>query len=165
MGHHIGDLGNWETLRSFREGIEHFERLFDGARRRWWPTTCTRSTCPPSTRSSCEGVELVGVQHHHAHLAACLAEHGELGSAVGAIFDGTGLGTDGTVWGGEVLVGSLSGFERAAHLPPVRLPGRRGGDPRAVADGLLVAGGGRPAGARGVGAGGRAVPHGHGLAA
>ncbi len=122
VGHHIGDLGNWETLRSFREGIEHFERLFAVG-----PEVVAHDLHPEylSTKHAfeLEGVELVGVQHHHAHLAACLAEHGELGTAVGAIFDGTGLGTDGTVWGGELLVGSLSDFTRAAHLPAVRLPG------------------------------------------
>lgn len=122
VGHHIGDLANWETLRSFREGIEHFERLFAVR-----PEVVAHDLHPEylSTKHAMEleGVELVGVQHHHAHLAACLAEHGELGTAVGAIFDGTGLGTDGAVWGGEILVGSLSAFERVAHLPAVRLPG------------------------------------------
>jgi hydrogenase maturation protein HypF len=65
----------------------------------------------------------LGVQHHHAHLAACLAEHGETGPAVGAIFDGTGLGTDGAVWGGEILAGDLVAFTRAGALRPVRMPG------------------------------------------
>ena len=70
-----------------------------------------------------EDVELVGVQHHHAHLAACLAEHGERAPAVGAIYDGTGYGPDGTVWGGELLAGDLRDFERAGMLFPVRMPG------------------------------------------
>jgi len=70
-----------------------------------------------------DGVRLIGVQHHHAHLAACLAEHGEARPAVGAIFDGTGHGADGTVWGGELLFGGLEGFERVGLLFPVRMPG------------------------------------------
>jgi hydrogenase maturation protein HypF len=68
----------------------------------------------------------VGVQHHHAHLAATLAEHGESGPAVAAIYDGTGLGGDGTIWGGEILVGGLAGFERAGHLATVPMPGGEG---------------------------------------
>ena len=67
--------------------------------------------------------DLIGVQHHHAHLAACLAEHGMRGPAAGAVYDGTGYGADGTIWGGELLVGGLEEFERAGHLWPVRLPG------------------------------------------
>jgi hydrogenase maturation protein HypF len=122
VGHHIGDLKNWETLRSFREGVAHFERLFAVA-----PELVAHDLHPDylSTRYALEreGVRIVGVQHHHAHLAACLAEHGESGRAVGAIFDGSGYGSDGTVWGGELLVGDLSGFTRAGHLWPVRLPG------------------------------------------
>jgi hydrogenase maturation protein HypF len=122
VGHHIGDLRTFETLRSFAEGVAHFERLFAVA-----PEVVAHDLHPDylSTRYALErdGVEHVAVQHHHAHLAACLAEHGERGPAVGAIFDGTGLGLDGTVWGGELLVGDLSGFERAGHLWPVRLPG------------------------------------------
>ncbi len=122
VGHHIGDLQNWETLRSFRSGIEHFERVFAVA-----PELVAHDLHPDylSTRHAqeLEGVELVGVQHHHAHLAACLAEHGETGPALGAIFDGTGYGPDGTVWGGELLKGDLRGYERVGLLHPVRLPG------------------------------------------
>jgi hydrogenase maturation protein HypF len=122
VSHHIGDLENWETLRSFRSGVEHFERLFAVA-----PEVVAHDLHPDylSTKYALEreDVEHVGVQHHHAHLAACLAEHGEAGAAVGAIYDGTGYGPDGTVWGGELLVGGLEDFERAGSLWRVRLPG------------------------------------------
>jgi hydrogenase maturation protein HypF len=70
-----------------------------------------------------QDAELVGVQHHHAHAAACLAEHGEQGPALALVFDGTGLGPDGTLWGGELLRCDLRGFERLAHLEPVPLAG------------------------------------------
>jgi len=122
VGHHIGDLKNYETLRSFTEGIEHFERLFDVR-----PELVAHDLHPDylSTRYAQEvdGLEAIGVQHHHAHLASCLAEHDESGPAVGAIFDGTGYGLDGTVWGGELLVGDAAGFERRGQLHPVRMPG------------------------------------------
>ena len=68
-------------------------------------------------------VELVGVQHHHAHIASCLADNGEPGPVIGVAFDGTGYGTDGTIWGGEFLIADLAGFERAGHLDPVPMPG------------------------------------------
>jgi hydrogenase maturation protein HypF len=122
VGHHVGDLENWETLRSFREGIDHFEHLFAVE-----PAIVAHDLHPEymSTKYALErdGVELVGVQHHHAHLAACLAEHGEQGPAVGAIFDGTGYGDDGTIWGGELLFGDLAGYERSGLLWPVPMPG------------------------------------------
>jgi hydrogenase maturation protein HypF len=120
VGHHIGDLRNYETLTSFTEGIAHFERLFAVA-----PEIVAHDLHPEylSTKYALdrEG-DHVGVQHHHAHLAAVLAEHGEP-AALGAIYDGTGLGADGTVWGGELLLGDLAGFTRAGHLWPVRMPG------------------------------------------
>ncbi len=122
VGHHIGDLENYETLRSFEQGIAHFEALFAVA-----PAVVAHDLHPDylSTRYALErqGVRHLGVQHHHAHLAACLAEHGEAGPALGAIFDGTGLGGDGTIWGGELLLGDLRGFARAGHLRVVPLPG------------------------------------------
>lgn len=139
VGPHIGDLENFETLLSFEEGVAHLERLFEVE-----PEVLVHDLHPeylstkyayerqreavagevPGAGGGGEGPpELVGVQHHHAHMAGCLAEHGETGPALGAIFDGTGYGTDGTVWGGEILAGDLAGFERAGHLWPVRLPG------------------------------------------
>jgi hydrogenase maturation protein HypF len=122
VSHHIGDLGNYETLRSFREGIAHFQRLFAVT-----PELVAHDLHPEylSTKYAleCDGVELLGVQHHHAHLAACLAESGETAPAVGAIFDGTGYGPDGTVWGGEFLFGDARTFTRAGSLVPVPLPG------------------------------------------
>jgi hydrogenase maturation protein HypF len=122
VSHHIGDLENYETLRSFTEGIEHFGRLFAVE-----PEIVAHDLHPEylSTKYALDldGVELVGVQHHHAHLAACLAEYGEAGPALGAIFDGTGYGPDGTVWGGELLLGDLRSFRRVGSLLPVALPG------------------------------------------
>jgi hydrogenase maturation protein HypF len=139
-GHHIGDLRSWETLRSFREGIEHFERLLEVT-----PRVVAHDLHPDylATAYALEraGVEHVGVQHHHAHLAACLAEHGETGWALGAIFDGTGHGLDGTAWGGELLAGDLRYVERVGHLWPVRLPGgdRAAREPWRMACAWLVA--------------------------
>jgi hydrogenase maturation protein HypF len=122
VGHHIGDLREATTLRAFEDGIAHFEALFAVA-----PEVVAHDLHPDYLSTAYalarEGVEHVAVQHHHAHLTACLAEHGETGPAVGAILDGSGHGADGTVWGGELLVGDLHGFTRAGHLWPVRLPG------------------------------------------
>ncbi|MGA2011966.1 MAG: carbamoyltransferase HypF [Solirubrobacteraceae bacterium] len=125
VGHHIGDLEHVATLQAFRDGIDHFQALFDVM-----AEVVAHDLHPDylSTQYALErdGVELVGVQHHHAHLAACLAEHRIAaggGRAVGAIFDGTGYGPDATVWGGELLVGGLTACQRAGRLWPVRMPG------------------------------------------
>jgi hydrogenase maturation protein HypF len=126
VSHHIGDLENAETLRSFTEGIEHFSRLFDIT-----PQVVAYDLHPEylSTKYAMDtdGVDLVGVQHHHAHIASCLADNGADGPVIGVAFDGTGYGTDGTIWGtiwgGEFLIADLAGFERAGHLSPVPMPG------------------------------------------
>jgi hydrogenase maturation protein HypF len=122
----VGDLANYETLQSFTDGIAHHERLFSVTPRR---IGCDLHPEYLSTKYARERAECASsmatatIQHHHAHLAACLAEHGEEGPTIGVIFDGTGYGTDGTIWGGELLVGDLTRFDRVGHLRPVRLPG------------------------------------------
>ncbi|MGH3320566.1 MAG: carbamoyltransferase HypF [Streptosporangiaceae bacterium] len=119
---HIGDLENYETLKSFTEGVEHFERLFEIV-----PELVAYDLHPEylSTKYALDldGVALVGVQHHHAHVASCLADNGEEGPVIGVALDGLGYGTDGTIWGGEFLVADLVGFERRGHLDPVPMPG------------------------------------------
>jgi hydrogenase maturation protein HypF len=122
LSHHIGDLENFETLESFTQGVEHLQRLFAVS-----PQVVAYDLHPDylSTKYALEllGVDLVGVQHHHAHIASCLADNRVDGSVIGVAFDGTGFGTDGTVWGGEFLIADLRDFTRAAHLKPVPLPG------------------------------------------
>jgi hydrogenase maturation protein HypF len=122
VSHHIGDLENYETFRSYTSGIAHFRRLFDVT-----PQVVAHDLHPEylSTKYAleCEDVELVAVQHHHAHIASCLADNGEEGPVIGVAFDGTGYGADGTIWGGEFLIADLAGFSRAGFLAPVPLPG------------------------------------------
>jgi hydrogenase maturation protein HypF len=122
VSHHIGDLENAETLQSFTEGIEHFRRLFDID-----PQVVAHDLHPEylSTKYALDldGVDLQPVQHHHAHVASCLADNGADGPVIGVAFDGTGYGPDGTIWGGEFLVADLAGFERGGHLTPVPMPG------------------------------------------
>jgi hydrogenase maturation protein HypF len=119
---HIGDLSEHATFASFTRTVEHFQRLFGIS-----PRVVAHDLHPDyrSTRYATDltGVELLGVQHHHAHLASCLAENGETGPVIGVVFDGTGHGPDGTVWGGEFLVGSLESYRRVGHLRQVPLPG------------------------------------------
>jgi len=122
VSHHIGDLENYETMRSFTEGVEHFCRLFDVH-----PAVVAHDLHPEylSTKYALEiaGVDLVGVQHHHAHIASCLAENGETGPVIGVAFDGLGYGVDSTIWGGEILIADLADFERVCHLESVPMPG------------------------------------------
>jgi hydrogenase maturation protein HypF len=122
LSQHIGNLENYETLRSFTESIEHFQRLFDTT-----PEVVAYDLHPDylSTKYALEldGVDLVGVQHHHAHIASCLADNDEEGPVIGVAFDGTGYGTDGTIWGGEFLLADLVNAERGGHLASVPMPG------------------------------------------
>ncbi len=134
LSHHIGDLKNEATMRSFEHAVEHMSMLLEVA-----PEAIAHDLHPgyASTRFALaqERLPAIAVQHHHAHMAACMCEHGLTGPVVGVIFDGTGYGTDGNIWGGEFLVGDYAGFERAAHLRYFRLPG---GD-RAVEEPYRVA--------------------------
>ncbi len=122
LSHHVGDLKNEATKRSFEHAIEHLSKLLEVK-----PQTIAHDLHPGylSTRYalSQERLPTVAVQHHHAHAAACMCEHGLTEPVVGVVFDGTGYGTDGNVWGGEFLVGDYAGFQRAAHLAYFRLPG------------------------------------------
>jgi hydrogenase maturation protein HypF len=127
VSHHIGDLENYETLRSFEEGVAHYERLF-----RIVPERLACDLHPnylasryAQERATRQGLPLIQVQHHHAHLAACLAENGWTSPepVIGLTFDGTGLGTDGAIWGGEFLLGNYQGYQRLYHLAYAPLPG------------------------------------------
>ncbi|MBA2712378.1 MAG: carbamoyltransferase HypF, partial [Rubrobacteraceae bacterium] len=127
VSHHIGDLENYETLRSFREGIEHFSGLFDVR-----PDLVAYDLHPEylSTKYAREledaGLPAVAIQHHEAHVASCLADNERPADerVIGVAFDGTGYGTDGAVWGGEFFEGSLvEGFARRGHLKYAPLPG------------------------------------------
>ena len=127
VSHHIGDLENAETLRSFTEGIAHFRRLFDiepqVVAHDLHPDYLSTKYATGLAEAGPPDLTLAGVQHHHAHIASCLADNGERGPVIGVAFDGTGYGTDGTIWGGEFLVADLAGFVRAGHLEPVPMPG------------------------------------------
>ncbi|HWE81759.1 MAG TPA: carbamoyltransferase HypF [Gaiellaceae bacterium] len=118
---HLGDLDTEEAYRAFQADIDLYLEML-GAR----AEVIAHDLHPEylSTKWALEqDAEHVGVQHHHAHAAACLAEHGETQPALALVFDGTGFGTDGTLWGGELLRCDLTGFERLAHLDPIPLPG------------------------------------------
>jgi hydrogenase maturation protein HypF len=118
---HLGDLDAPAAREAF---VADVELALDALALRPELIACDLHPDYASTRWALEqDAELVRIQHHHAHAAACLAEHGETAPALALVFDGTGLGTDGTLWGGELLRCDLEGFERLAHLEAVPLPG------------------------------------------
>jgi hydrogenase maturation protein HypF len=122
VSQHSGDLDDYATFVSYADGIAHLTRLLDVA-----PAVVAHDLHPdyPSTRyaAGLPDVELVAVQHHHAHIASCLVDNGVVGPVIGVAFDGVGLGVDGTAWGGEFLLADLAGFTRAAHLTQAAMPG------------------------------------------
>ncbi|PYV23511.1 MAG: carbamoyltransferase HypF, partial [Acidobacteria bacterium] len=122
LSQHIGDLENAEGYSFFLEAIEHLERILEVR-----PTILACDLHPDyfSTRwaQSQPGMRCVGVQHHHAHIASCMAENHLDGEVIGIALDGTGLGTDGRIWGGEVLLAGYTDFRRAAHFREVPMPG------------------------------------------
>ncbi|MEO7137914.1 MAG: carbamoyltransferase HypF [Gemmatimonadales bacterium] len=122
LSHHIGDLENLDAFRALQEGITHYQRLFDIR-----PEIVAHDLHPDylSTRVAEEvaGADRLAVQHHHAHVASCVAEHGVTEPVLGIVFDGAGLGADGAIWGGEFLLVEGAGYQRLAHLGYVPLPG------------------------------------------
>jgi len=138
---HLGDLENLAGLNFFEEALAHLKRVFD------IEPECIVHDLHPGYLSTewalAQGLPVIAVQHHHAHIAACMAEHGLAGPVIGLALDGTGYGTDGTVWGGEALIATLGEFERFAHLAYVPMPGSTAAirEPNRMALGALVAAG------------------------
>ena len=142
---HIGDLKKIETYDNYARQIRHFERLFDVR-----PTVLAcdlhpdyLSTSYAAERSEEENIPLVRVQHHHAHMAACMADNALTGEVIGLVWDGVGYGTDGTSWGGECLVGGYRDFRRVGSIKEIPLIGGDAvtKDPMRVAWALLRAAG------------------------
>ena len=122
LSQHIGDLENLAAENHFRKTIDHLKRILD------IDPCCLACDLHPDYLSTAYALEektlpVIQVQHHHAHIAACLGENKAEGPVIGLAFDGSGYGTDGAVWGGEVLVADYEGFIRAAHLEYLPLPG------------------------------------------
>ena len=127
VSHHIGDLENYETLQAYRDAINHYEKLF-----RIQPIAIAGDMHPDYlarqyaiNRAKEENIPYFDIQHHHAHIAACLAENKWEGNdpVIGLSFDGTGYGIDGKIWGGEIMVVDYSGFDRRYYLAEMPLPG------------------------------------------
>lgn len=148
--HHIGDLEHLAAYRSFLQATGHLRALY-GVH----PEVVAHDLHPEylSTKHALElDLEPWPVQHHHAHVASCLAEHGRTAPVLGIAFDGLGMGPDGTLWGGELLVADLQRYERVGHLHPVPMPGGAAAvrEPWRMALAWLAAAGG-PAAAAAVG--------------
>jgi len=121
LSQHIGDLKNMETYTFYKESIDRFGKLF-----RFKPELMACDMHPDylSTRFAQEsGLPLVEVQHHHAHITSCMAEHGLDEQVIGVSFDGTGYGDDGNIWGGEFFVCDLNGYQRKKHFEYLPIPG------------------------------------------
>ena len=122
ISQHIGDLENIEAYNFFKMTIEHLKKIFDIK-----PKLIVHDLHPQyfSTQWAIEQpeIETIAVQHHHAHIAACMAENKLSESVIGIIMDGTGYGTDGSIWGGEILIGDYNNFDRFAHFEQMPLPG------------------------------------------
>ena len=122
LSQHVGDLENIESYSFFHEAIRHLKRILEIQ-----PEIIAYDLHPDyfSTKWALQqsGAQLVGVQHHHAHIASCMAENHLEGRVIGFALDGTGYGADGHIWGGEVLIAGYESFERAAHFEYVPMPG------------------------------------------
>jgi len=122
LSQHIGDLKNLSVAKALRDGVAHFSKLLEVE-----PVLVAHDLHPDYASTAFAealgDVPRLAVQHHHAHLVSCLAENRRTGPAIGVIFDGIGLGPDGSVWGGEFLVGDERGFVRRGHLRTLRMPG------------------------------------------
>lgn len=125
VGPHIGDLSDEQTFEHYESCIDLFRRMFRIDPRM---VACDMHPDYASTKyaervSRWQGLPLIPVQHHHAHIVSCMVENGEAGPVIGVAFDGTGYGTDGAIWGGEFLLADFKGFRRAGHLEYVPMPG------------------------------------------
>jgi hydrogenase maturation protein HypF len=125
LSQHLGDLDSEAAVHAQQAALNHFLKLYE---MKIELVACDLHFDYTSTRLAEEwaaerDLPLVRVQHHHAHLVSCLAENHEDGKAIGIILDGTGFGTDGNIWGGEVLIGDAKGFQRYAHLAEIAMPG------------------------------------------
>ena len=139
ISQHIGDLKNDETFTSHRNAARHLASLYDLDPRVEAYDLHPQFRSTRSAQSREHTSDVVHVQHHHAHMASCMAENHVQGTALGVVFDGAGYGTDGTVWGGEFLLGDYTAVERIAHLRPLPLLGGEKAVREPVRTGFAVA--------------------------